>query len=72
MEGMSSGKHRVMGLDGSLEGLARARRDANSKTMLGKREGTLASAVGGKRRLYGFTSVPHSDGQLHVAVGVEP
>lgn len=63
VEGMPSGNHRVMGLDGSLD---------RSRARETRREGrTLASAVGSKRRLYGFTSVPHSDAQLHVAVRVE-
>jgi hypothetical protein len=32
-------------------------REGLVETTLGRREGTLASAVGSKRRLYGFTSV---------------
>ena len=33
-------------------------REGLVKTMLGKSEGTLASAVDGERRPYGFTSFP--------------
>jgi hypothetical protein len=42
------------------------------QAMLERGEGSGEFALAGDRRRYAFTTVPHSDGQLHVAVGVRP
>jgi len=42
------------------------------QAMLERGEGSGEFALAGDRRHYVFSAVPHSDGQLHVAVGARP